>query len=126
MIVRVLTIRVPIDRSVELHHRLRAQLDLLRTYDGLEYVKLARRVQGGSEEIVLFEEWRDLTALYAWIGPDPTVVRLIDGADSLLSDASVAHYEALDVGLPDPSGSASDEPVTTLTPPLADGQLYGG
>ncbi len=76
---------------------MRQQLPILHQQDGLVYVKLARRMLGSNEEVVLFEEWRDASAMYAWTGPDITRPRLLPGAESLIDDLVITHYEALDV-----------------------------
>lgn len=101
MIVRVLTATVPEESSGLLHALMREQLPLLRTFDGLVYVKLARRLMGRSEEIILFEEWRDITAMYTWTGPHIDRPRLLPGAEDLITDLRITHFEALDI---DPSG----------------------
>ena len=97
MIVRVLTATVPEKSSAQVHDLMREQLPLLREYDGLVYVKLARRLIGSQEEIILFEEWRDATAMYQWTGPDISRPRLLPGAESLITDLRITHYEALDI-----------------------------
>jgi heme-degrading monooxygenase HmoA len=69
----------------------------MRGQPGLEYVKLARRVEAdGGEEVVLFEEWRDATSMYAWVGPNLSEPRLVDGARELVEELTITHYEALD------------------------------
>ena len=103
MIVRVLTAIVPAESSGQLHVLMREQLPLLREYDGLIYVKLARRLIGPQEEIILFEEWRDTAAMYEWTGPDISRARLLPGAESLITDLRITHYEALDI---DPQGAS--------------------
>ena len=97
MIVRVLTARVTRERSARLHTLMREQLPLLASYDGLVYAKLARRLDGRDEELVLFEEWRDPPSMYAWTGPDPGRARLVPGAEELIDELRITHYEALDV-----------------------------
>jgi hypothetical protein len=104
VIVRVLTAIVPAESSGQLHVLMRQQLPLLRGYDGLIYVKLARRLIGPQEEIILFEEWRDTAAMYEWTGPDISRARLLPGAESLISDLRITHYEALDIDPPPRSG----------------------
>jgi hypothetical protein len=100
MIVRVLTATVPEASSGQLHALMREQLPLLREYDGLVYVKLARRLIGLQEEIILFEEWREMEAMYRWTGPDISRPRLLAGAETLITDLRITHYEALDVEPP--------------------------
>ena len=97
MIVRVLTATVSEESSGQLHALMREQLPLLRSYDGLVYVKLARRLIGRTEELVLFEEWRDITAMYRWTGPNIDQPRLLPGAEDLISDLRITHFEALDI-----------------------------
>ena len=97
MIVRVLTATVPEKSSAQVHELMRQQLPLLRKYDGLVYVKLARRLIGSQEEIVLIEEWRDMAAMYQWTGPDISRPRLLPGTESLITDLRITHYEALDI-----------------------------
>jgi hypothetical protein len=82
----------------------------LREQPGLVYVKLARRLQpDGSEDAVLFEEWRDAASLYAWVGPNLAEPRLIAGSAELIDELVVAHYEALDV--PPETPAVTDELV---------------
>lgn len=97
MIVRVLTARVAQHNAGRFEDLLRQQLPKMREYDGLIYLKLARQANGGFEEVLLFEEWRDATALYQWAGDELSKPRLLPGAESLAEDVRVTHYEALDV-----------------------------
>ena len=63
----------------------------------LDQLKESIGAQGQLEEILLFEEWEDTTALYRWAGPSLTKPRLVPGAEELVDDLTIAHYEALDV-----------------------------
>ena len=100
MIVRVLTATVSDRASPRLHELMRQQLPILRESEGLVYVKLARRLMGREEEVVLIEEWRDTASLYAWTGPNIERPRLLPGAEDLINDLRIAHYEALDLDPP--------------------------
>lgn len=100
MIVRVVTATVRTDRAGSFNALMRAQLPILRQHPGLVYVKLARRIDGNVQTVLLYEEWRDTAALCGWTGPEVTRPKLIPGAEELVSDVSVVHYEALDL---DPS-----------------------
>ena len=100
MIIRVLTATVADRASPRLHELMRQQLPLLREHEGLVYVKLARRLVGREVEVRLFEEWRDPASMYAWTGPNIERPRLLPGAEDLITDLRITHYEALDV---DPS-----------------------
>jgi len=97
MIVRILTATVKADRAATFNSLLRTQLPVLKEYPGLRYVKLARRITGGEEQVVLIEEWRDTASLYGWAGPEISRPRLLPGAEELVTDLQVTHYEALDI-----------------------------
>ncbi|MEX1170635.1 MAG: antibiotic biosynthesis monooxygenase [Chloroflexota bacterium] len=99
MIVRVVTARVRSDRAAAFNSMLRQQLPILREQRGLVYTKLVRQVDADGENVLLFEEWRDTAALYAWAGPEITKPRLLPGAEELVERVEVDHYEALDMDL---------------------------
>jgi heme-degrading monooxygenase HmoA len=114
MIVRILTARVSSRNAPAFEELMRQQLPRMREYDGLVYVKLARQIQDEDESVLLFEEWRDRRALYAWAGDELSKPRLMPGAESLAEMVSVTHYEALDV---DPDALlATDEPLRQAAP----------
>jgi quinol monooxygenase YgiN len=97
MIVRVLRARIRPGKVGAFNAIFRQQVPLLKEQPGLVYVKLARRLQpDGGEDVVLFEEWQDSSALYAWVGPNLMEPRLVPGAKELIEELVVAHYEALD------------------------------
>jgi hypothetical protein len=100
VIVRVLTAKVSYASSGRMHDLMRQQVPILLEQEGLVYVKLARRLLGPVEEVMLFEEWRDAASMYAWAGPDLTRPRLLPGTESLIDDLVITHYEALDVEPP--------------------------
>ena len=100
MIVRVLTARVQSSNAGPFHDLMRQQLPILHQQDGLVYVKLARRLLGPIEEVILFEEWRDANAMYAWAGPDIQRPRLLPGSEAWIDDLVITHYEALDIDPP--------------------------
>jgi quinol monooxygenase YgiN len=102
MIVRVLTATVRMDRAGQFNAIMRTQIPLLREQPGLVYAKLARRLEGPVEQVVLFEEWRDPEAMYGWTGRDIQKARLVPGAEELIEDLIITHYEALDIDPPDP------------------------
>jgi len=97
MIVRVLTATIKAERAGVFNELMRTQLPILRQYPGLRYVKLCRRILAGEQEVLLFEEWQDTPSLYGWAGPDLDRPRLLPGAEQLVTDLKVAHYEALDI-----------------------------
>ena len=97
MIVRLVTATVKAERAATFNALMRAQLPVLRRSPGLVYVKLARRIRGDSEEVLLYEEWHDTDALYGWAGPEITRARLDPAAAELVTSLSIVHYEALDI-----------------------------
>ena len=97
MIVRLVVATVKAERAGAFNALMRTQLPSLRESPGLVYAKLARRIRGDSEEVMLYEEWRDTASLYAWTGPELTRARLEPGAEELATSLSVVHYEALDI-----------------------------
>lgn len=99
MILRVLTATVRQERAGQFNDLMRQQMPILKEHPGLVWAKLARRLQGAEEEVILVEEWRDTASLYGWTGPELTKPRLLPGAESLVSDLRIAHYEALDIDL---------------------------
>lgn len=97
MILRVLTATVKQERAGTFNALMRKQLPVLREHEGLVWVKLARRIIGRDEEVILVEEWRDAAALYGWTGAEMDKPRLFPGAEELVSDLHISHYEALDI-----------------------------
>ena len=111
MIVRILTARVPHRHAASFEDVLRAQLPLMREQPGLVYVKLARQAHANYDDVLLFEEWRDVPSLYGWAGSDIHKPRLLPGAEGLAERVEVTHYEALDM---DPDAMAAiARPETT-------------
>lgn len=97
MIVRVLRARIRASRVAAFDAVFRSQVALIRQQPGIKYVKFARRIHpDGSEDAVLFEEWRDSASMYAWVGPDLTEPRLVPGVRALVDRLEVEHYETLD------------------------------
>ena len=97
MIVRLVTATVKAERAGTFNALMRAQLPALRRSPGLVYVKLARRIRGDSEEVLLYEEWHDTESLYGWAGPEITRARLDPAAAELVTSLTIVHYEALDI-----------------------------
>jgi len=111
MIIRILTARVPARNAPAFESLLRQQLPRMREHDGLLYLKLARQAHDGFEDVMLFEEWRDTDALHGWAGNALNKARLLPGAEGLVENVDVTHYEALDFD-PDEltAGPPPDEP----------------
>jgi heme-degrading monooxygenase HmoA len=92
-IIRVLTATVAETAAGPFHDLMRQKLPILRDQEGLVHVRLARRLMGHVEEIVLFQEWRDADAMYAWTGPDVDRPRLLQGHEELVEQLVITHYE---------------------------------
>ena len=98
MIVRTLRVSVRANKVAAFDALFRAQVPLLREQPGLRYVKLAQRIRpDGGADVLLFEEWADAAALYAWVGPNLTEPRLVPGVRALMDQLEVLHFEALDM-----------------------------
>jgi hypothetical protein len=97
MIVRVLTARVPDGNAFQFNVLLRQLLDELRGQPGLAYAKLARRLEPGGEEVILFEEWLTPNDLWRWTGGQLGRPRLMPGTEELVENLLISHYESLDV-----------------------------
>jgi hypothetical protein len=81
-------------------------MPILREQPGLVYARLARRLEDdGSQEVILFEDWGDVAAVYAWAGNDITRPRLLPGTEAHIDDLRIQHFEALDFDL---EGSTAD------------------
>jgi quinol monooxygenase YgiN len=97
MIVRLVTATVKAERAGAFNELMRQQLPSLRQSPGLVYAKLARRMKGDSQEVVLYEEWRDTASLYQWTGPELMRPRLVPGAEDLATSVTIVHYESIDI-----------------------------
>jgi quinol monooxygenase YgiN len=116
MIVRVLTARVRDRNAAKFESIMRQQLPKMREHEGLVYLKLARQVHRGYETVMLFEEWRDAEALHRWTGGALAVPRLLPGAEELVENIGVTHYEALDMD-PDAVISTHESTEERAQPP---------
>jgi hypothetical protein len=121
VIVRILTARVRERNASTVEALLRRQVQDMRTYDGLRYVKLARQVHPGYEDIMMFEEWRDAEALHAWAGRSLESPRLLPEARVMVEGLGVTHYEAFDITatIPDDARAGADVELDEVTVPDA-------
>ena len=119
MIVRIVTARVPSTMTNAVHARIReAWLPALRSQPGVAYVKLARRIDGDGERLVLITEWRTVADLYRWAGDDLDAQHLAEGDASLIEEWKIEHYESLDL-LPDEPWTRASAGVQGPEPPAA-------
>lgn len=108
MILRVVRFRVPARHS---HHVFAGARRLVGPDrpDGLLHASFGRQQDGGSDSFVIVTEWRDLEAVYGWVGGPgllsavPTLGPLAEFA----TDVDIQHYE-------DP-GPRADGPPTSVT-----------
>jgi len=110
VIVRILTARVRDRDAASLEALLRQQVIEMREHDGLRYVKLARQVHAGYEDVLMFEEWRDAEALHAWAGLSLGSARLPPEARAIVENLEVTHYEAFDLMMRVPEEGGGEAP----------------
>jgi heme-degrading monooxygenase HmoA len=99
LIVRILKGRVNPGQIAALRAQAQWVLGDIRKHDGVVHAEVARQVHAdGGEEIVLVSVWRDLDAIYGWLG----VTNLLEtpkrdrGEPSLFEQFDVQHYEVLE------------------------------
>ncbi|HEY1167390.1 MAG TPA: antibiotic biosynthesis monooxygenase [Candidatus Limnocylindrales bacterium] len=112
LIVRVLRGRVPSDQVPLFRERAQQALAGAHGRDGLVYAQTGRQVRAdGSEEIIFVSVWRDLEALYRWLGDtdllDTPMVRL--ASPDVFAHFDVQHYEVLE-----PASRAPEEASLSL------------
>ena len=112
MIVRILTARVRDRDAASLEALLRQQVTEMREHEGLRYVKVARQVHAGYEDVLMFEEWRDVEALHGWAGRSLGSARLLPEARAIVENLEVIHYEAFDLDVRAPDEGDAQAPAT--------------
>ena len=116
MIVRVLRGRVLPGHVASFREQARQALHDARQHDGLLYAQIGRQaLSDGGEEIVFVTEWRNLEALYRWVGgTDLLDTPVIDGdKTNVFEHFEVQHfetYESADADPPDTAGSPTGAP----------------
>ena len=99
MIVRVLQGRVRADGIGLFREQSRRVLARTRAQDGCSFAQVARQAHSdGSEEIVFLSVWRDLEAVYDWVGcVDLKTAPVISGdRPDVLEYYDIQHYEVVD------------------------------
>jgi heme-degrading monooxygenase HmoA len=108
LIIRVLQGRVPAGQIAHFREQAQQALDDVRQHDGLIYAQVGRQAHAdGSEEIAFVSVWRDLEAVYHWLGStDLLNTPMMSGADpEVLERFEVQHYEAYETaGAGQPEG----------------------
>ena len=116
MVIRVVRGRVKQGREGEFNALMReTRLPEVRRQKGFVYAKFGRQIQPDGERFIFVSEWRDVGALYDWIGPDLTLPVTIRGAEHLVEEYVVELYEAMEVPLQPESGEPG--PITPPAPP---------
>jgi heme-degrading monooxygenase HmoA len=111
VVIRVVRGRVKQGREGEFNALMReSRLPEMRRQKGFVYAKFGRQIQPDGEHFLFVSEWRDVAALYDWIGPDLTVPVTIRGAEHLVDEYVVELYEAMDVPLQAHSGEREPKP----------------
>jgi hypothetical protein len=108
LIVRVLQGRVHPEQIDLFREQAQQALDAARQQDGLIHAQFGRQIHpDGGEQIVFVSVWRDLDALYGWIGGvdllDTPV--LSNGRADLFKNFEVQHYESYEAADPVPGAA---------------------
>jgi heme-degrading monooxygenase HmoA len=104
LIVRVLKGRVHPGQVVVFREQAQQVLHDARQHDGLVFAQVGRQVHAdGGEEIVFVSVWRNLEALYRWVGgtdllDTPVLNR---GRPDVFEQFEVQHYETYESAEPD-------------------------
>jgi heme-degrading monooxygenase HmoA len=78
-----------------------------RAHDGLVYAHVGRQAHvDGGEQIIFVSVWRDLAALYGWLGGTDLLGTpvLNNGSPEVFERFEVQHYEVVEPAGPEPSG----------------------
>jgi heme-degrading monooxygenase HmoA len=96
LIVRVLRGRVAPELVATFREQARHALVDARRHDGLLYAQIGRQaLADGGEEVVFLSEWRNLEAVYKWVGgTDLLDTPVLDGNDTNFFESfEVQHFE---------------------------------
>lgn len=101
MIIGVLHGQVQPVRLAEFRAQAQAALSAAQGQDGFIYGRVGRQSRGdGSEEVLFVSVWRDLHALYRWVGGTDRLETpvLRRGASDVFETYEVQHYEVWEAG----------------------------
>ena len=116
LIIRVLKGSVQSGETAVFRDQAQFTLDDARRQEGLVHAEVGRQVESdGAENIVFVSVWRDLEALYHWLGGTNLLATpvLHNGRANLFAHFEVQHYEAYEEEV-----SAESE-IEASTPPIA-------
>jgi heme-degrading monooxygenase HmoA len=97
LIVRVLKGHVHPGQVTVFREQAQQALSDARRCDGLVYAQIGRQAHpDGGEEVVFVSVWRDLDALYCWVGGSDLLdtPMLNNGTPDVLEHFGIQHYEA--------------------------------
>jgi hypothetical protein len=121
LIVRILEGHVHPGQVLVFREQAQQALDGARGCDGMVFAELGRQVSpDGGEEVIFVSVWRDLEALYGWVGG----VDLLDTpvlsncGTGIFEQFGVQHYEVYEPMDPKPaaSGGYDTRPASTVAP----------
>ncbi|MEX2136971.1 MAG: hypothetical protein WEB29_08515 [Chloroflexota bacterium] len=120
MIVRVLSVRIAQGRGAEFHAFIRERgLPRIQAHPGLVSVHVGRRTEGHDEFAIVVTTWTDWHALTEALGPDPSQPYLLTLESGLVDEATVEHFEAIDLPpSPHVQAAAEGSDVRLVAPPL--------
>jgi heme-degrading monooxygenase HmoA len=124
LIVRVLKGRVQVGQVAVFREQAQQALDDARLREGLVYAQVGRQAHSdGGEEIVFVSVWRDLEALYSWVGGTDLLETpvLSSGSFYVFDRFEVQHYETYE-----PADGASTNIGGTLIVAAAPAPRSGG
>ena len=117
MIVRVLQGRVAPDQTALFRLQAQQALNDARRRDGLVYAQVGRQAHSdGSEEISFVSVWRDLAALYAWLGGKDLLDTPVfnSGGSAVFERYEVQHFESYETA----ESTIGDEEETRIAAAL--------
>ena len=116
MIIRVLRGCVQPDHLAAFREQAQQALLSARSHEGLVHAEFGRQAHAdGSAEIVFVSVWRDMAALYDWVGCDLMATPLLAcEGDYPFETYDVQHFETL-------GDAGADEPDDGRRVPVAEG-----
>jgi heme-degrading monooxygenase HmoA len=106
VIVRVVTGRVLPRHASEFRRFAAEQLEVLRRVDGLLDILAGRQAEPDGEPFVFVTLWRDLEAIYQWLGEDDLLSSLgpLRSHPDWVDRVDIQHYESFATRILGPAG----------------------
>ncbi len=97
MITRIFTAIVPSSLHGEFEEKFKAiSVPLVKNYDGLISLEIARPTQWNPEEFLMISRWEEEKHLIAFAGKEWNTAHIPQGMEKYIRECSVAHYENID------------------------------